>query len=102
MSQSINNLKVSETFSNVILTNITGAPDTDGVPSDPLPTRRTDNLTPRTQGRLQDGVGNQIPMVLSTNLIESEAEPASAYSVIRRTELIGMHAAQFINSVIWS
>ena len=102
MAQNISELDIAQTFSNVILSNVTGQPDTLGVPTTTLPNQRTGNLALRDRGRIQDGTGSAVPLVLSTTLIECESEPTSAYGVVRRAELVGMHAAQFINSVIWS
>lgn len=102
MAQDIKDFQISKTFDNVILTTVTGSPDTDGVPNSFLPYPYTGNTALRDQGRLQDGSGNEIPLVLSRNLIEVEAAPASAYSVVRRADAVGMHAAMFINSLIWS
>lgn len=101
MAQNIRDFDISKTFSNVVLTTVTGQPDTDGVPETFLPLRRTDNLTLRDQGRLQDGFGSEIPLVLSRNVIEIEAEPATAYSPIRRADMVGAQAAMFINSMLW-
>jgi hypothetical protein len=102
MAQDIREFDISKTFDNVILTTITGEPDTDGVPTTFLPLRRTGNLTLRNQGRLQDGSGSEIPMVLARNVIEIEAEPVTAYSPIRRVDAVGLYASAFISSLIWS
>jgi hypothetical protein len=102
MAQDIRNFDISKTFDNVILTTVTGQPDTDGVPDSFLPYPYTGNTALRNQGRLQDGSGNEIPLVLSRNLIEVEVPPASAYSVVRRADTFGMHASMFINNLIWS
>lgn len=102
MAQNIQDFDVSKTFSNVVLTTVTGQPDTDGVPTSFLPTRRTGNLPLRNQGRLQDGFGTEIPLVLSQNAIEIETEPSTAYSPIRRADSVGLQASMFISSMIWS
>ena len=102
MAQDIHNFDVSKTFDNVILTTVTGQPDTDGVPITFLPFRRTGNLTLRNQGRLQDGSGSEIPMVLARNVIEIESEPLTAYSPVRRADAVGLQASAFISSLIWS
>ncbi len=102
MAQDIREFDISKTFDNVILTTITGEPDTDGVPTTFLPLRRTGNLTLRNQGRLQDGSGSEIPMVLARNVIEIESEPVTAYSPIRRVDAVGLYASAFISSLIWS
>ena len=102
MSQNIENYDISKTFSNVVLTTVTGQPDTDGVSVSFLPAQREGNMSGRDQGRLQDGAGLEIPLVLSRNLIEVEAEPSSAYSVVRRADTMALQASAFINSLIWS
>lgn len=102
MAQNIQNLDIHQTFKNVLLTAVTGQPDTDGISTTSIPAQRTGNLTQRNQGRLQDGAGSEIPLVLGTNLVESEVTPISAFSVTRRADLVGLHASQFINSLLWS
>ena len=102
MAQNIRDFDISKTFSNVLLTTVTGQPDTDGVPQTYLPLRRTNNLSLRDQGRLQDGFGSEIPLVLARNVIEVESAPVTAYSPIRRADAVGLQAAMFINSMIWS
>lgn len=102
MAANIKDFDISKTFSNVILSNIDAQPDTDGIPSIPIPAERDGNETPRDQGRLQDGSGTQIPLVLGKNLVESEATPISAFSVTRRCDLMAMAARQQILSLIWS
>ena len=102
MAQNIRDFDVSKTFSNVILTTVTGQPDTDGVPTTFLPLRRTGNLALRNQGRLQDGFGSEIPLVLARNVIEIESEPATAYSPVRRADAVGLQASMFISNLIWS
>lgn len=103
MAQNIREYDISKTFSNVLLTTVSGSQDTDGVPAALAPPfRRTGNLGPRDQGRLQDGFGSEIPLVLSRNVIEVESEPVTAYSVTRRVDLVASHAQMFINTLIWS
>jgi hypothetical protein len=102
MAQNIQNFDISKTFSNVVLTTVTGQTDTDGIPTAFIPNVRTGNLNQRNQGRLQDGFGSEVPMVLSRNLIEVESEPTSAYSVMRRADIVGIQASNFINSMLWS
>lgn len=102
MAQNIQSFEISKTFNNVILTTVTGSPDTDGVSSSFIPAQYEGNLSQRIQGKLQDGQGNEIPLVLSRNVIEVEAEPISAYSVTRRVDLMATQAALFINNLIWS
>lgn len=102
MAQNIRNFDISKTFSNVILTTVTDQPDTDGIPATYIPLQRKDNMTLRDQGRLQDGAGYEVPLVLGRNVIEVESEPATALSPMRRADLVGLQAAAFINSMLWS
>jgi hypothetical protein len=102
MAQPISDFKISKTFDNVVLTTVSSEPDTDGIPVSLLPNRRTTNLALRNQGRIQDGHGTEAPLVISKNLIEVESDPASAYSVIRRADAIGIQASIFISNMIWS
>jgi hypothetical protein len=102
MAQDIRGFDISKTFDNVLLTTVTSEPDTDGVPTTFLPLRRTGNLALRNQGRLQDGSGSEIPMVLARNAIEIESDPVTAYSPIRRADAVGLQASSFISSLIWS
>lgn len=102
MASNIKDFEISKTFSNVILTTVTGSPDTDGVPSLSIPSTLTGYEALRDQGRLQDGFGTEIPLVLSRNLVEVEAEPNSVNSVIRRQDIRASRAQQFIYNIIWS
>lgn len=102
MAQNIQSFDISKTFRNVVLTTVTGQDDNDGIPSANIPSIRTGFTDLRNQGRLQDGFGSEIPLVLSKNLIEVEAEPLSAYSVMRRADIVGIQASNFINSMLWS
>jgi hypothetical protein len=102
MASNIKDFEISKTFSNVILTTVTGSPDTDGVPSLSVPSTLTGYTALRDQGRLQDGFGTEIPLVLSRNLVEVEAEPNSVNSVIRRQDIRASRAQQFIYNIIWS
>ena len=103
MSENIKNFDISKTFNNVLLTTVSSQDDDDGVPTALAPPfHRTGNLTLRNRGRLQDGFGSEIPLVLSSNVIEVESEPVTAYSVTRRVDLASAYASQFINTLIWS
>jgi hypothetical protein len=102
MAANIKDFEISKTFNNVILTDISGSVDKDGIPIVFLPARRSGNEALRDQGRLQDGFGTQIPLMLSRNLVEVEATPASAYSVARRCDLIALAARQQLMSLLWS
>jgi|LakMenEpi03Aug12_release.lakeMendotaPanAssembly.Ray.scaffolds.fasta_scaffold02711_11 hypothetical protein len=102
MAQPIREFDVSKTFDNVLLTQVTGQPDTDGIPVNFLPARRTGNLALRDQGRVQDGFGTAAPLVIGANAIEVESDPGTAFSPIRRADFVGLHAHMFIQSIIWS
>jgi hypothetical protein len=102
MAEKIRDFDISRTYDNVILTQVTGEPDIDGIPVTPLPPQRTGNMTLRNQGRLQDGFGTEAPMVIASDRIEIESEPATAFSPIRRSDMVGIHASMFINNMIWS
>lgn len=103
MALNIKDFEISKTFNNVILTTVTGSPDTDGVPAINIPVQITGpGSLLRDQGRLQDGFGTAIPLVLSRNLIEVEAEPLSVNSIIRRRDIHASLAHQYIQNIIWS
>ena len=102
MALNIKDFEISKTFNNVVLTTVTGSPDTDGVPTISIPSILDGYEALRTQGRLQDGFGTTIPLVLSRNLIEVESAPLSVNSVIRRRDLHASRAQQFIHNLIWS
>lgn len=102
MAQNIKDFHISKTYNNVLLTEVTGQPDTDGIPLAFLPLRRTNNLALRNQGRLQDGFGTEAPLVLGRNAIEIESDPVTAFSPVRRADMVGLHASMFISALIWS
>lgn len=102
MALNIKDFEISKTFNNVVLTTVTGSPDTDGVPTISMPARITGSTVLRDQGRLQDGFGTAIPLVLSRNLIEVESDPFSINSVIRRRDLHAVSAQMYIHNMIWS
>lgn len=102
MSNDVANYDISKTYRNVVLTLVSGEPDTDGIPVPFIPAQRTGNTTLRAQGKLQDGFGTETPLILSRNIIEVEAEPISAYSVIRRCDAVNLYASSFINNLLWS
>lgn len=98
----IKDFEISKTFKNVILTTVTGSSDTDGIPTGNVPSALTGAQSYRDQGRLQDGLGSPIPLILSKNLIEVEVSPTSANSVIRRQDAMAIASRQYINTIIWN
>lgn len=82
MAANINDFDISKTFSNVILSNIDAQPDTEGVPYDLSTEPR------RAQARLQDGLGNEIPILVSRTSVELEVAPTSPTSILRKYEMM--------------
>lgn len=82
MASNIRNFEIAKTFRNVILSNIDGQPDEDGVPYDLSTAAR------KTQGQLQDGDGNPTPLRLSRSVVELTSAPTSLESIVRKQELM--------------
>ncbi len=82
MASNIKDFEISKTFANVLLSNIDTQPDTDGIPFDLSTTAR------RTQGRLQDGLGNPSPFYISRSAVESTAVPQTPESLVRKQEIL--------------
>lgn len=82
MVSNIENLDISKTFANILLSNIDEQPDGNGIPFD--------FSTPalKNQGRVQDGSGNSSPLFLSRTSVEVESIPESLTSVIRKQEIL--------------
>lgn len=102
MGQSIREYEISRTYDNVILTQITESTDTDGIPLGPITPQRTGNTEERNAGRIQDGFGTESPLVLFGDCVEIESDPITAFSPIRRADVVGLQARTFINNLIWS
>lgn len=102
MAENIRDYDISRTYDNVLLTQVTGEPDTDGIPTGVLPLRRTGNTALRDQGRIQDGFGTEAPLVITKDVIEVESDPVTAFSPMRRADVVGVQAAMFIGNLIWS
>lgn len=104
MALPIKDFEISKTFKNVILSTISGSDDTDGVPAGIPASQSTPGTgqSSRAQGKLQDGFGKEIPMILSTNYIEVTARPETVNSVTRLCDLRAIQAQQYINNIIWS
>lgn len=82
MASNIKDYEISKTFSNVLLSNIDSQPDTDGIPFD-LSTSLS-----KTQGRIQDGLGNASPLYISRTSVEVDTVPLTPTSVARRQEIL--------------
>lgn len=82
MASNIKDFEISKTFANVLLSNIDTQPDTDGIPFDLSTTAR------KTQGQLQDGLGNSAPLYISRSSVESTAVPQTALSLVRKQEIL--------------
>jgi hypothetical protein len=82
MAANIKDFEISKTFANVILSNIDEQPDTDGIPFD------LSTAANRTQGRLQDGLGNSSPLYLSRTSVEVTTVPETPASVARKQEIL--------------
>lgn len=82
MAANINDFDISKTFSNVILSNVDAQPDTEGVPYD-LSTEPY-----RAQAKLQDGLGHEIPILVSRTCVELEVAPTSPTSILRKQEMM--------------
>lgn len=82
MASNIKDFEISKTFANVLLSNIDTQPDTDGIPFDLSTTAR------RTQGQLQDGLGNSAPLYVSRSSVESTAVPQTPQSLVRKQEIL--------------
>jgi len=82
MASNIKDFEISKTFANVLLSNIDNQPDTDGIPFDLSTTAR------KTQGQLQDGLGNSAPLYISRSSVESTAVPQTTLSLVRRQEIL--------------
>lgn len=82
MASNIKDFEISKTFANVLLSNIDTQPDTDGIPLDLSTTAR------RTQGQLQDGLGNSSPLYISRSAVESTAVPQTPQSLVRKQEIL--------------
>jgi hypothetical protein len=95
MPSNIRDFEISKTFSNVLLSNIDDQPDTDGVPLDlTTPTRIT-------QGRVQDGSGNAVPLLVSQQDVRLTVEPQADESLVRKKEVYEGYVYSTINSLIF-
>lgn len=95
MARNIREFEISKTFSNVLLSNIDNQPDTDGVPLD------LTTVTRRTQGKVQDGSGNTVPLLISQQDVRLTVEPQDDESLIRKKEVYEGYVYSTINSLIF-
>lgn len=95
MASNIREFEISKTFSNVLLSNIDDQPDTDGVPLD------LTTVTRRTQGKVQDGSGNTVPLLISQQDVRLTVEPQDDESLIRKKEVYEGYVYSTINSLIF-
>jgi hypothetical protein len=82
MASNIKNFEISKTFSNVLLSNIDGQPDEDGIPFDLSTEAR------QAQARIQDGEGNPSPLHISRTSIWSTAIPGAPLALVRKQEIL--------------
>lgn len=95
MASNIREFEISKTFSNVLLSNIDDQPDTDGVPLD------LTTVTRRAQGKVQDGSGNTVPLLISQQDVRLTVEPQDDESLIRKKEVYEGYVYSTINSLIF-
>jgi hypothetical protein len=82
MAANIKDFEISKTFSNVILSNVDGQPDTDGVPFD------LSTISRQIQGQLQDANGDSIPLHLSRTEVWCSQAPQAPLSLVRKQEIL--------------
>lgn len=84
MAENIGDLDISKTFSNVLLSNVEalGGADTLGIPIN------LDSSTRRTNARVQDGLGNASPLLVSQTVVAVDAAPQVEDSVARFAEVL--------------
>ena len=88
MAENIGNLDISKTFSNVLLSNVRALgsdpnkSDTLGIPTN------LDTLSRRTSAKVQDGLGNPSPLLVSQTAVAVDAPPQTEDSVARFAEVL--------------
>ena len=86
MAQNIGDLDISKTFSNVLLSNVEAlgnAPsDTLGIPIN------LDTTNRRISAKVQDGLGNASPLLVSQTVVAVDAAPQVEDSVARFSEIL--------------
>lgn len=84
MAENIGDLDISKTFSNVLLSDVStsGGADTLGIPIN------LDTLIRRTSAKVQDGLGNPSPLLISQTAVAVDAAPQVQDSVARFAEIL--------------
>lgn len=95
MASNIRDYEISKTFSNVLLSNIDDQPDTDGVPLD------LSTVSRREQGKVQDGSGNSVPLLVSQQDVRLTVAPENAESIARKKEVFEGYVYATVNSLIF-
>ena len=82
MAANIKDFEISKTFSNVLLSNVDGQSDEDGVPYD------LSTISRQIQGQVQDAKGYSIPLHLSQSEIWCSQTPQASLSLVRKQEIL--------------
>jgi hypothetical protein len=88
MAENIGNLDISKTFSNVLLSNVKALgsnpnkSDTLGIPTN------LDTAARRDNARVQDGLGNSSPLLVSQTAVAVDNPPQVEDSVARFAEIL--------------
>jgi hypothetical protein len=99
MAQNIGDLDISKTFSNALLSNVDapapGKTDTSGVPVN------LDTEERRIQAKVQDGLGNSTPLLVSRTAVAVDATPQVLDSVARFAEILEVITQSQNNQLIF-
>lgn len=95
MASNIRDFEISKTFSNVLLSNVDDQPDTDGIPLD------LTTATRLTQGKVQDGSGNTVPLLISQQDVRLTVAPEYDESIARKKEVFEGYVYSTVNSLIY-
>ncbi len=85
MAQNIGDLDISKTFSNVLLSNVEApqeGSDTLGIPVN------LDDVQRREAARVQDGLGNSSPLLISETAVAVDVPPQIEDSIARFAEVL--------------
>lgn len=96
MAENIENLDISKTFSNVLLCDVqtSGGSDVLGIPVS------LSTVPRRTSARVQDGIGNSSPLLVSETEIAVDQPPLSVDGVARLAEMLEAFAQSQNNQLI--